>query len=343
METNVYNQPVIVFQTNVLPIICDFLETRTGTGTGTGTGINTRACARTCLNNPMYFYPDYSIDIIVDDDGDIGTTHCSVTNQCLGSNQGVGTEQCVRKNQSNGIKQDVQTRQNVQTKQLTDQLKKFIIESIHAAHKYITQSKYSFLTQYPNHHIWKISINHNIFFNCPFTLHDIIFLPLDFIKKCSNTNTSYFITTLVHEKLHVSQRLNTILWSQFVYGNIFNNVFSWIKIPRSHILFSRIDDFTNTNTKSKYKFIKNPDIEYTDFKYILFYESKYYYGNYVLATRNLHDAPIKIVYFQITFSDMDFVELDDDIILKFFRKNLVQEHPFEYYAYKLSEEIYNGI
>jgi hypothetical protein len=57
--------------------------------------------------------------------------------------------------------------------------------------------------------------------NLPFTLEDIIFIPISYIKS-SYSNNSYqnFTKTMFHERIHISQRLNINKWNNYIQNNI---------------------------------------------------------------------------------------------------------------------------
>ena len=82
-------------------------------------------------------------------------------------------------------------------------------------------------------------------------------------------------------------------------------------------------NLANTNEE----FISNPDSFYENFKYIYKIDDFLYYGHYVY---NYDIKKINIKYFELDINNK---------ILKKTNKTFDQEHPYETYAYTISEEI----
>lgn len=190
-----------------------------------------------------------------------------------------------------------------------------------------------------NINIWKISLCKNIMFNYPFTLDDVIFFPIDYVIKEFNLNQNQnqkIINTLVHEKIHIAQRFNEFVWEKFIQQNNSN----WKKINSNYAEFNLINLnlinlnlFTNKNLLEKdYVFIFNPDTTYHNFKYVWISDDDCcYYGHYVFNKKN---KKINKKYFKL---DMEKKLL---ILTDF---NLEEEHPYEIYAYKISDELTNNL
>lgn len=180
----------------------------------------------------------------------------------------------------------------------------------------------------PNINIWKISLCQNIMFNYPFTLADIIFFPLKYIIEQFNLkNQNKIINTLIHEKIHIGQRFNELIWEKFIELNNYN----WKKINSQQIEFSLININLSSNNnllEKEYIFILNPDTTYNNFKYIwISNDNKIYYGHYIY---NKKTKKIKKKYFQLDVEKKQIIPTDIE---------LQEEHPYETYAYKISEEL----
>jgi len=179
--------------------------------------------------------------------------------------------------------------------------------------------------------IWKISICKNIMFNYPFTLDDIIFIPINYIiSEYKSIKSNKIINTLIHEKIHISQRFNEFIWEQFIKQNN-----EWQKILPETIEFNLIESNINFNynlLEKEQDFIFNPDTTYNNFKYIWNgNDGKKYYGHYIHNNKN---KKISKKYFQI---DMEKSILIPTII------DLDEEHPYEIYAYKIANELVNNL
>ena len=153
---------------------------------------------------------------------------------------------------------------------------------------------------------WKLCLTKEDFlFNNPFTLDDIIFMPYAYINK-NIKNREEIIRTLVHEYLHISQRIKTNIWNEYIRENLKN----WI------VLDYKIDDeLINDN------YILNPDTYEYNTSFLFNKNNKLYYGRYE------YHSGLKICWYEY-------------INNKFIRTNMnihKYEHPYEEIAYKLSE------
>jgi hypothetical protein len=173
--------------------------------------------------------------------------------------------------------------------------------------------------------IWNVCIYNDMMFNLPFTLENIIFLPINFIETCKNNNEeNKFIETLIHEKIHVLQRKNNDFWDNYI--NKFDS--KWIKITKDNLLFNNIkNSINNFNEKIV---IYNPDTYY-DFLYIYKKNDKIYLGLLVLKNKNL----IETKWFEYNTAFNKLIILDYNLF--------DEEHPYELLAYKLSYEIVKNI
>lgn len=174
---------------------------------------------------------------------------------------------------------------------------------------------------------WNISLSNNIMFNYPFTLDNIIFFPINFIIEEFNINRrKRIINTLIHEKIHIAQRFNELDWEKFIQQNNPN----WKKINSKQIEFNIIDSNLSTNQKlldEKFIFVFNPDTTYNDFKYIWVNDEKKYYGHFVC---NKQTKKIIKKYFELNIEKRELVPVKID---------LKEEHPYEIYAYEISEKL----
>lgn len=198
----------------------------------------------------------------------------------------------------------------------------WLIDCIQKASKKILSNK-KYIKLFENIYQWNICICSNIMFNYPFTLSNIIYLPLIYIELCfSNNDKLKFIETLIHEKIHLGQREKEKEWEKFI-NNYSKN---WIKIKSNTDIFNLLQELTKNN--DKFNFISNPDTFYKDFKYIYKdTDNKYYYGQYIFDE---YTKQIKIKYLEIDINKKIFISTN---------KVLEEEHPYEIYAYKISKEL----
>lgn len=196
----------------------------------------------------------------------------------------------------------------------------WLIDCIQYAYTKINNSTYILL--FENTSKWNISICDNIMFNLPFTLSDIIYLPISYLKLCYFTkDTTKFINTLIHEKIHLGQRVKELEWEKFINHNSKN----WIKIKSNDVIFHLTEQFINNYSDNNYCLISNPDTFYSNFKYIYFDSNKYYYGQYVFNKKTQH---IEKKFFQLNNKKFELVANEFE-----------QEHPYELYAYKIADEL----
>jgi hypothetical protein len=199
----------------------------------------------------------------------------------------------------------------------------FLIKCIKRANdtmNYIYNTKYNIILN-KNTNIWNIYIFTNMFFNLPFTLNNVIYIPFNFLNNSfiSNNITS-FTKTLIHEKIHVLQRANVNLWITYIKINYPH----WIIIHKSDPLFDKLSIKNLSNYTNKI-LIVNPDIDY-DFKYIYHKNNKYYYSIF-----HLNNGSIKIICFEI-------IKKNNDIVFEvLLNNNNEYDHPFEFLAYQMSD------
>lgn len=203
----------------------------------------------------------------------------------------------------------------------------FFIDCVEKAHNLILNSEFEKLELFENINSWNFSIVQNVMFNLPFTLSNIIYIPVQYIKdNWIKKDYSSLIRTIIHEKIHIGQRTNKIIWSNYINNNDKN----WIKINNSDEIFIILDNNIKSNNNLiniEEKFIVNPDTFYPDFKYLYKINDKLYYGHYVF---NANNKNIYIKYFELDFDNKKLLKTN---------KIFNQEHPYETYAYLISEKI----
>ena len=236
------------------------------------------------------------------------------------------------KNNNKNIYLDNNYKININIEENNFDLFKFLIDCIEKAFNIILKSSEKYQELFDNIYLWNLSISENIFFNYPFTISNVIFIPIDYINICFNKNNIIeFIKTLIHEKLHIGQRYNEIIWEKYI-----NEIDSkWTKINKQNELFNVIENniLNNSNAliSNQFQFISNPDTYYDNFKYIYNYHNKMYYGHYVY---NKITKLINKKYFIINYD-----KISNNYKILNTNKIFNEEHPYEVYAYKISEEL----
>ena len=173
-----------------------------------------------------------------------------------------------------------------------------------------------------NYDLWKLCIFDNMFFNLPFTLDDIIFIPISYINSSMNKTGFFdninksFSKTLVHEKIHLLQRYNEDLWDKYILENT-----KWIITDKQLIMKCCL---INNN-----KIIYNPDTFYVKNKFVYEKNNKKYFGLMLLNSKN----EIKNIWFQV-------VEINNIINLYPVPETINNyEHPYEELAYGMASEL----
>lgn len=203
----------------------------------------------------------------------------------------------------------------------------FFVDCVEKAHDHILNSKYD-LRLFENIEEFNFCIVQNIMFNFPFTLENIIYMPIKYIKEnYINKDYASLSRTIIHEKIHIGQRYSEEIWSKFINQKDSN----WIKIFKSDKKFNIIENNLKKNKTSlinkNEEFISNPDTYYENFKYLYKIDNNLYYGHYIYNSDNKN---ISIKYFELN---------DEKKILVKTNEKFEQEHPYEKYAYGISEEI----
>jgi hypothetical protein len=203
----------------------------------------------------------------------------------------------------------------------------FFIDCVEKSYDHISRSRYD-MDLFGDISVWNFCIVQNVLFNFPFTLANIIYIPVGYIQdNFLNKDYVSLSRTIVHEKIHLGQRYGEEIWNNWI-NQIDKN---WIKINNYDEKFIVINKAI-TNDKSNLldsneEFISNPDSYYENFKYMYKTRDNFYYGHYVY---NYDTKKINIKYFVL------------DIPKKKLKKTSLifeQEHPYETYAYAISKEI----
>ncbi len=211
------------------------------------------------------------------------------------------------------------------------QLYNILLDSTHLANKIINESNLDILSN--NTNVWKIFVYNNMMWDLPFTLEDVIFLPVKLLDNARTDNSNYsLIKTLIHEKIHVLQRTNVKGWVDYIYAKDRN----WIKINHNTPLFNFLDSYDVDKLMNRMRVV-NPDTIYWDFKYVYKVANNLYYG-VLYATE---DRTLKVQWFLITeYKKDDYDKENITFTLELYEKNIMpQEHPFEEFAYLISENL----
>ena len=181
--------------------------------------------------------------------------------------------------------------------------------------------------------VWKIFVVDNIMWNLPFTLEQVIFIPLKQMQRNLDFDSYYDLSrTLIHERIHVLQRLNPQDWIDYIYYKNKN----WQLVEFNTPLFNFLNDY-KINKLMDNMIIINPDTVYTKFKYVLKKDGKLYYGVLFLNS----DKDVKIQWFKIHDKKNEQYDKENySFYLEKLEKGVYNyEHPFEEYAYKISEDL----
>ncbi len=211
------------------------------------------------------------------------------------------------------------------------QLYNILLDSTHLANKIINESELEILSN--NTNVWKIFIYNNMMWDLPFTLEDVIFLPVKLLDNARTDNSIYsLVKTLIHEKIHVLQRTNVNAWVDYVYTKDRN----WIKVNANTPLFNFLDSYDVDKLMNRMR-VFNPDIVYLNFKYVYKVGTNLYYG-VLYATE---ERVLKVQWFLITeYKKDDYDKENITFTLELNEKNIMpQEHPFEEYAYLISDKL----
>lgn len=176
-----------------------------------------------------------------------------------------------------------------------------------------------------NEYLWKICIYEKIFFELPFTLDDIIFIPYSYLNKCYDNNDHFnFTKTLIHERIHILQRFNINIWNNYIKNNTKWSIIFNKNLYKLNIKCSFLKDIQRIN---------NPDTFYLDYLYIYNFNNNYYYA-YLYLNNNKVITKWFIIK-KINIYEYDLYPINEDInedINKY-------DHPFEEMAYKITNKI----
>lgn len=168
---------------------------------------------------------------------------------------------------------------------------------------------------------WKISIISNCFFDLPFTMKDIIFIPYTYIDQSSklaqsNHINKKFSQTLIHEAIHIIQRYNQTKWNAYIIKNT-----QWIISP-----FNNLEQYSLIYDKK----IINPD---TNYKYnFLFNDGKQkYFGSMYVNSNNI----VNILWCKVVNDGTKNLLYPVDYSINKY------EHPYEELAYELAKKLIN--
>jgi hypothetical protein len=181
--------------------------------------------------------------------------------------------------------------------------------------------------------VWKIFPVDNIMWNLPFTLEQVIFIPLKQMQRNLDFDSYYDLSrTLIHERIHVLQRLNPQEWIDYIYYKNKN----WQLVEFNTPLFNFLNDY-KINKLMDNMIIINPDTVYSKFKYVLKKDGNLYYGLLFLNS----DKDVKIQWFKIHDKKNEQYDKENySFYLEKLEKGVYNyEHPFEEYAYKISEDL----
>ena len=175
-----------------------------------------------------------------------------------------------------------------------------------------------------------------MFFNLPFTLSDIIFIPQSYINSSieksgvfdflfDNSNkinkiNKTFSKTLIHEKIHLLQRYNQEIWDNYI-------------IKKTNWSIVQKEMYFNSTLINNNKFIYNPDTYYVTNTFAYSVSGINYYGEMLLNS----NKAIKDIWFQM-------VDSNNKINLYPISYSIFKyEHPYEELAYSISNELINKI
>jgi hypothetical protein len=175
---------------------------------------------------------------------------------------------------------------------------------------------------------WKLCIFSEMFFNLPFTLSDIIFIPESYINSSIGNSGIFdsfinlnkinksFSKTLIHEKIHLLQRYNQEIWDNYIIKKT-----KWIIIHK--------EIYFNSTLINNNKYIYNPDTYYVEKTFAYPVSGINYYGQMLLNSKK----SIKDIWFQMVDSN--------NIINLYPISHSIQkyEHPYEELAYSISNEL----
>ena len=241
----------------------------------------------------------------------------------------------------------------------------YLIDCISLAHSIILSNIIHDKTLFGDINLWNISVCSNIMFNYPFTLDQIIYIPIKYIKDCaskpgyetgsssdsgsgsssdsglgsgsgsgsgsdsgSDSGSGSGSKDLIKTLIHEKLHIGQRTNQTMWENYIKTHDKNWIKIIPTDPAYRLIEKSLLEKT-SNYEFISNPDTMYENFKYIYKFKNNIYYGNFVYL---INTQSIEKKYFLIDFEKNKLVITD--IVLE-------QEHPYEQFAYKIANDLIN--
>lgn len=192
---------------------------------------------------------------------------------------------------------------------LNENIKEFVLQSLHKSILLLDNHNTTNTITISDIYKWNICVFSNIMFDFPFTIDNIIFLPIKTINHLhSSNNTTSLVNLLIHEKIHIDQRYNLNKWKQFIQ---INNP-SWKFIDNFDQNY-----FSQFNTDNSIH-IFNPDT---------FYNFYFSYNDNLGALFIDNNNNVNTLWFDSNNKKNNSHDLPD------------HEHPFEIYAYQISNNL----
>ena len=195
-------------------------------------------------------------------------------------------------------------------KQIPENKRHFLINYTETMNRYFTKSGLKNLIKIPTNYAMSID---NLEMQMPYTLDNIIVLPKDFLSQINNKINKNILEILIHEKLHIIQRLYQDKFNKFYksYYSFLDNVIQLENLPRI----------------IKDKSMTNPDNNFDLWLYKL--NGKTYIPSLEITKNGLKE----FAYEYKNYSNKTLLKN----IIKY--SNTSQTHPNELFAYEVSEQI----